>query len=103
MELSNKAIKKGFNQLISKILLKQDIEKLKNLNFSIIKELVIYYQISDNVDEDKNKEFLNFNVTFDKDKIHNLFYKSGILYSEITDKEIFILPILIQNNEIFCF
>ena len=29
MELSNKAIKKGFNQLISKILLKQDIEKLK--------------------------------------------------------------------------
>ena len=32
--LTNKAIKKGFNQLIAKILLKQDGDKLSDLNFS---------------------------------------------------------------------
>ena len=46
---------------------------------------------------------MNFSITFDKDKIHELFYEKGILYSKFTDKELFILPILIKNNEIFIF
>ena len=33
------------------------------------------------------KKKINFNVTFDKNKIHELFYKKRILYSDITDKE----------------
>ena len=44
--LANKAIKIGFEQLISKILLKDDIKKISNLNFADVKELVTYYQIS---------------------------------------------------------
>ena len=43
------------------------------------------------------KKLVNFSVTFDKDKIHNLFYKKGISYSEILDKELYILPILIKK------
>ena len=35
--------------------------------------------------------------------MHKLFYKKGISYSEISDKEIYILPVLIKNNEIFIF
>ncbi len=101
-ELANKAIKKGFNQLTAKILLKKDIEKLSDLNFSSIKQLVTYYQIS-NVSDEENNELVNFSVTFDKGKIHKLFYKRGVLYSEITDKELFILPILIKENEINIF
>ena len=46
---------------------------------------------------------MSFSVTFDKDKIHQLFYQQGISYSEITDKELYILPIYIKNNEIFIF
>ena len=45
-ELANKAIKKGFNSLLSKILLNEDINKLSDLNFSSIKQLVTYYQIT---------------------------------------------------------
>ena len=45
MNLANQAIKKGFNQLIEKILLKEDNESLNDLNFSSIKQLVTYYQI----------------------------------------------------------
>ena len=59
-----------------------------------------YYQITNNSEEPNNDKQINFNVTFDKDKIHNLFYERGILYSEISDKELYILPILIKKDEI---
>jgi len=101
--LANQAIKKGFKQLISKILLKDDVKILSDMNFSSIKQLVTYYQISNVSDEKKNENFVIFNVTFDKDRIHDLFYKREILYSEIVEKELYILPLLIKNNEIFIF
>ena len=101
-ELTNQAIKKGFNQLIVKILLKEDVDKLSNLSFKSIKELVSYYRIS-NLTKEKNKEMLNFSISFDKDKIHNLFFKNKILYSEIVDKDLYILPILEKDDEIFIF
>ena len=100
--LSELAIKKAFNELISKILLNQDIHKLSDLNFSTINQLVKYYQFK-NIPEKQNDKLLNFNISFDKKKIHDLFYKKGILYSEVTDKELYILPILIKENEIFIF
>ena len=101
-KLANKAIKIGFEQLISRILLKQDINKISDLNFTDVKELVTYYQIS-NIINEKNEELVNFSITFDKDKIHNLFYDRGLSYSEILDKEIYVLPILIKKNEFFIF
>ena len=101
--LANQAIKMGFNQLIEKILLKEDIKKLSDLNFLSIKKLVSYYQIAEINNEEETKEIVNFSVTFDKDKMHNLFYKKGISYSEISDKELYILPILIKDDEIFVF
>ena len=101
--LADQAIKSGFNQLIEKILLEDDSNKLSDLSFSSIKKLVSYYQIAEAPNEKRVKELVNFNVTFDKDKIHNLFYEKGISYSEISDKELYILPLLIKNNEIFIF
>ena len=84
--LANRAIKKGFNQLLKRILLTEDVNRLSDLKFSNIKELVIYYQITNTSNDKKEIEKINYNVTFDKNRIHNLFYKRGILYSEITDK-----------------
>ena len=101
--LADRAIKKGFDQLMAKILLKEDTEKLSGLNFSSIKQLVSYYQIKNIDNKQMKEELVNFSVTFDKDKIHDLFYKKGISYSEITDKELYTLPILIKNNEINIF
>ena len=54
--LADKAIKKGFNQLLSKILLKEDIGKLSNLNFATVKELVAYYQLSEGIDKERQEE-----------------------------------------------
>ena len=99
----DQAIKKGFNELISKILLKDDRDKLLDLNLSSIKQLVTYYQIANISDEEKKNQLMNFNITFDKDKIHDLFYKLGISYSDVSEKELYVLPVLIKDNEIFIF
>ena len=100
-ELANQAIEEAFNELLKKILLKEDITKISDLNISNVKELVKYYNISKN-SEIKNNN-ISFNITFDKEKIHNLFYNKGISYSEISDKEFFILPVLLKDNKIFIF
>ena len=102
-KLAELAIKKGFDQLILNLLLKDDSDKVINLNYPSIKELVAYYQIANISYKDKGDEIANFNVTFDKDKMHNLFYEKNISYSKILDNEIFTLPILINDNEIFVF
>ena len=101
--LANQAIKKGFNQLIAKILLKEDIRKLSDLNNSTINQLVSYYRISEVQNDNDKKELVSFSITFDKFKTHDLFYRRNISYSEISDKELYILPILIRENEIFIF
>ena len=101
--LANQAIKKGFNKLINKILLENDIKKLQELKFSEIKELVTYYQISKKEIGEQNIEQIKYNISFGKLKIHDLFYKKNISYSDISNKEIFILPILKKNNQIFIY
>ena len=101
--LANKAIKNGFNQLTTRILLDEDKKKLSTLDFLEIKELVTYYQVTNDIEKNENKELLNFSVTFDKSKIHDLFYRKAILYSEILDKELYIIPLLVRNDEINIF
>ena len=100
-EQANQAIKKGFDQLIKKILLKEDFSKISDLNFSDIKQLVTYYNISKNVEKENDK--IKYSITFDKDKLHKLFYQKKIMYSDIQEKEFFILPILIKSDEVFIF
>ena len=101
--LANQAIKKAFNNLIDKILLKSDREKVKELKFSEIKELVTYYQVINKIDDFNNESKVIYNILFDKDKIHDLFYKRQILYSEISNKELFVLPILKIKDQIFIY
>ena len=101
--LVDQAIKKGFNLLVAKILVDADKDKVSDLNLPLIKQLVSYYQLKNILNEENKKEFINFSITFDKDKIHDLFYNRGLSYSEVSDKELYILPLLIKGNEIFIF
>ena len=97
-DLANQAIIKGFNGLIEKILLNDDKNKISNLSLNQVKNLVSYYQVISSNENSDNNNKIKFNIFFDKDKLHNLFYSRGILYSEINNKEIFILPIFIKNE-----
>ena len=92
---------KAYNQLTKRILLKGDIKKLNNINFKEIKGFVSFYNILENSDDGLDN--INFSVTFDKDKLHDLFYSRGISYSEVNDKDFYILPILSTNSNIFIF
>ena len=96
--LANEAIKKGFRELLNKVLLKKDKFKLNSLEFTEIKDLVSYYQIIEGEDEDQNKIF--FNVSFDKDKLHTLFYNIGLKYSDISQSELYLLPIFKKDNQL---
>ena len=69
--LANQAIKKGFKELLDKILLKDDIKKLEELKSSEIKELVTYYQVSNKIMIITIQK-INLQYFFDKDKIHEL-------------------------------
>ena len=97
--LTSQAMKKGFSVLIERILLKEDKKRLDDLNLSDIEDLVAYYQTFDEVD-DLNKSIKVFNIFFDKDKIHNLFYKRNILYSNLIKSEFYLLPIFKKNEEL---
>ena len=102
-DIVNQAINKAYKKLIDRILLIEDKEKISNMDFAKIKELVSYYQVISNEDNTKNEETVILNIFFDKDKLHNLFYEKNISYSEITDKEFYLLPVLSSNDQYFIF
>ena len=102
-EMANKAIKLGFDKLMSKILLKDDYERILKSNISEIKQFVSYYQIKKNTDKETDSNKIVFNIFFDKEKLHSLFYKKNIFYSDIADKELYLLPILVKNNQFYIF
>ena len=100
--LANQAIRKGFNELINRLILKEDVQKLKRLSFVEIKQLVSYYQMIPGEENlEGNKKF--FNVSFDKGKLHNLFFKIGISYSNIAKNEFYLLPIFKKNDQFFIY
>jgi hypothetical protein len=102
-QLVNEAIKKGFNQLTKKILLEEDSRILSKLSFNQIKDLVSYYQVVNKINDTENTDNIIYNITFDKNKLHNLFYKRGISYSQIVNKKLFLLPILKKNDQIYIY
>ncbi len=102
-DLSKEAIKRGFEELKNKILLEKDLIKLSNLNFSQINDLVLYYQVVTQDNDDLLSEKISYNIFFDKDKVHKLFYERDILYSEISKKDLYILPILKYENQFFIY
>ena len=102
-ELAQLAIKYGFEELKKKILLDEDQKKLSKLSNSQITDLMAYYQVVKKDDEITNTEKINFNIFFDKKKLHDLFYKEGVFYSEIVNKEIYTLPILKKDDQFYVY
>ena len=102
-EMANQAIKKGYIELTNRILLDEDKDKLSKLEFLKIKELVSYYQVTNKNEGNKDTNIIIYNIFFDKNKLHDLFYKKNISYSNIANKEIYLLPILKKDDQFFIF
>ena len=98
----NEAIKKGFNEMMNRVLLDKDVNKLKNLSLDKINNLVSYYQIIETAEDRVSSKLIKkYNIFFDKEKVHNLFYNFEISYSDINQYEIYFLPIHKKNNQLY--
>ena len=100
-KLANQAFKKGFKELINRLLLEEDYKKISTTNLDQIKRLISYYQIKNQEKEENNN--IRFNIFFDKDKIHNFFYQKNILYSDIINTDMMIFPLLISDKQYFIY
>ena len=101
---SKRALEKGFKELINKVLLQKDLNKLKDLSINQIKSLVSYYQISETIEDRSNNTVIKkYNIFFDKEKIHDLFYDYEISYSNISQYEIYFLPIHKKDEKLFVY
>ena len=100
--LANLAFKKAFLKLSDRVLLEKDYKKISQTNLLQIKELISYYQII-TPEEDENTKFIKVNVFFDQKKMHNFFFRKNILYSDILNTEIVILPIIIDKDKHFIY
>ena len=101
--LTNQAFLKGFDKLISRLLLENDYKRLSDVNLKQIKTLSSHYQILSPENTDKESENLKVNIFFDKDRIHNLFYNNKILYSDIVNTEVILFPLLIKEKKHFIY
>ena len=100
--LANLAFKKAFLKLSDRVLLEKNYKKISQTNLLQIKELISYYQII-TPEEDENTKFIKVNVFFDQKKMHNFFFRKNILYSDILNTEIVILPIIIDKDKHFIY
>jgi hypothetical protein len=101
-ELVNKAIKKGFKELINKILLSKDLEIVKNTNLINIKKLISSYQIIEN-NEGTDKDEVLINLIFDRNKINNFFFSQSISYADVSKAKVLLYPVLIKNDNFYVF
>jgi len=101
-ELLNQAFKTAFNELIKRLLLEEDYRNLANTKLEKIKKLISYYQII-NSDKDIIKNYTKFNISFNKNRMHNFFYNQNILYSDILNTDVILFPLLKKNNEYFIY
>ncbi len=101
-KLVNQAFLRAFDQLLNRILLKEDYERFSNISLNEIKELILYYQV---INPEKNDEtdLIKINVFFDKDKMHDFFNKKNILYSDIINTEVVLFPLLKKDEKYFIY
>ena len=101
-KLLNTSIKKGFDQLMQKILQKKYLEAVSNLSLKEIKKMISSYQIIEKK-ENTNGEKTLVNLSFDRVKINEFFYKKNILYADVSKTDVIILPILIKDDKYFIY
>ena len=98
----NIGFKTGFKNLVINLLRKEDQKKILSTDLTKIKSLIENFRV---IEERKlEKEyFLKISITFNKNKIKQFFYERNVPYSEISNLEILVYPIMISQNELQVF
>ena len=101
-KLVNQAFRRAFDQLLNRILLKDDYERFSRTSLNEIKELILYYQVV-NPEKNDERDLIKMNVFFDKDKMHKFFNKKNVLYSDIINTEVILFPLLKKDEKYFIY
>ena len=101
--LAELAFRKAFVLFVNKTLLKKDALNLYKTKPETIKDLVLTYQIVKNEKNKTKGTFLTFNIRFDSKKINNFLAEKKILYADVSNISLTLLPILIKNKQIFLY
>jgi len=92
------AFKTAFEELMLKINSSDNVKRTKYINLDIIKSLINSFSIIDEKFID-NKYIANFEVNFDKKNVHKILEKKNIFPSTPLEKNVFLLPILIDSEK----
>ena len=103
-EIIDKGFTKAFNHLVLTIVQTKNQKKLKEIPLGLIKGMIETFSI-------KEEKFINeiyyltLNVSFNKKKLFNLLESKNIFPSLPVKKNVFFIPIILDenNNEIFIF
>jgi len=101
-KLVNKAIKKGFEKLFTKILLDKDTKLILQTKISDMKGLVATYQINKNTSLSDNDKLI-FNISFNKKRIIDFLYKNELSYADISDVKLVVFPILLEGQDLYIY
>ncbi len=96
-KIIDKAFRSAFNILIAKIIISDDLNKIKNVDTMLIKSMVDSFTIADE-QFIENNYLAKINVSFEKKKVLDFLYKKNITPAIPLDKKIVFLPILINLN-----
>ncbi len=101
-KILNQAFRKAFDQLLNRVLLKDDYIRFSNISLKEVKDLILYYQII-NPEQNNEENVTKINVFFDKDKMHNFFDNRNVLYSDLTNTEVILFPLLKKDKKYFIY
>ncbi|MFL2892070.1 MAG: hypothetical protein ACJZ8F_01195 [Candidatus Pelagibacter sp.] len=104
IKVIDRAFKRAFEILISKILQSKNQSILRSINLNQIKSFVESFSIREEKFVDNNFQ-AKINVDFNKKELINYFNSKGIITSSINLIDVVILPILIdlKKNQIFTY
>jgi len=98
----NVGFKKAFKNLVISLLRKEDQKKILSTELKEIKSLIENYSILEE-NNSKRDYILKISVIFNKNKTKQFFYNRNIPYSETSDLEIILYPIMILNSDLKVF
>ena len=95
----NRAFSDSFEILMSRILLSGDLNKVSNIKFNIIKDLVNSFQILEETYR-KDEYRGTFKIFFNDDKVKKLLAEKNISFSQIKNISAVFFPVLFVNDEL---
>ena len=95
----NKAFSKSFEELMAKIILSRDLEKIKNIRLDKIKNLINSFQIlEERYQTEKYKAV--FKISYNDKKVQNFLNKKNISFSHPKEISAVFFPVLFLNGDL---